>query len=448
MPAKSSSPDISVPRGWHAHVKSAILHVISLAQFTLAYTRGWAANSPNSRIRLKAELDRDHQEIALLCEELRIHKLRMAQIPPHRRPHYRPTERMAILQLKAARGWSLEQTAQELLLTADTVRSWLKRIDEEGQNALVQLAEPVNKFPDLVRAIVQKLKMVSPVLGKVKIAQLLARAGLHLGVTTVRRILKEKPVSPATTNRQPAQTKQRIVTSKYPNHLWQVDLTVVPIGSGFWTTWLPFTLPQCWPFAWWIGVVMDHHCRRIMGTTLFFREPTSEAVRAFLGRVIHANQAKPKHLVSDQGPQFACRKFKPWCRKKGIKPRFGALGQHGSIAVIERLILTVKQNLAWLPLVSLRRRAFHRELTELTSWYNSHRPHMSLGGRTPDEVYHRRRPANGQPRFEPRPLWPRPSTCARPVTLAKGQPGVRLQMEITFQGGHRHLPIVTLKRAA
>jgi hypothetical protein len=34
----------------------------------------------------------------------------MAQIPAHRRPHYPPTERMAILQLKAARGWNQVQT--------------------------------------------------------------------------------------------------------------------------------------------------------------------------------------------------------------------------------------------------------------------------------------------------------------------------------------------------
>jgi hypothetical protein len=50
---------------------------------TGCYTRGWAANSPNSRIRLKADLDRDHQEIALLREELRIHHVRVAQLPPH-----------------------------------------------------------------------------------------------------------------------------------------------------------------------------------------------------------------------------------------------------------------------------------------------------------------------------------------------------------------------------
>jgi hypothetical protein len=72
--AKSSSPAIALPRSWTSRVKSAILHVISLAQFTMAYTRGWAADSPNSRIRLKADLDRAHQEIALLREELRIHQ--------------------------------------------------------------------------------------------------------------------------------------------------------------------------------------------------------------------------------------------------------------------------------------------------------------------------------------------------------------------------------------
>ena len=65
MPTQPSPPTIPLPRGWPSRVKSAILHVISLAQFTLAYTRGWAANSPNSRIRLKAELDRALHDVFL-----------------------------------------------------------------------------------------------------------------------------------------------------------------------------------------------------------------------------------------------------------------------------------------------------------------------------------------------------------------------------------------------
>ena len=53
-----------------------------------------------------------------------------------------------MLELRAARGWSLQQTADTFLVTAATIASWMKRVDEEGPDALVQLREPVNKFPE------------------------------------------------------------------------------------------------------------------------------------------------------------------------------------------------------------------------------------------------------------------------------------------------------------
>jgi len=78
----------------------------------------------------------------------------MAQLLPHRRPYYPPVERMAILQIGAARAWSLEQTAKAFFVTGATIASWLKRIDEKGVDTLVKLAEPVNRFPDFVRCVV------------------------------------------------------------------------------------------------------------------------------------------------------------------------------------------------------------------------------------------------------------------------------------------------------
>jgi len=48
---------------------------------------------------------------------------------------------------------------------------------------------PVNRFPELVAYIVRNLKILCPTMGKVRIAQFLARAGLHLGATTVARML-------------------------------------------------------------------------------------------------------------------------------------------------------------------------------------------------------------------------------------------------------------------
>ncbi len=137
MSTNQETPKIPRPRGWKQHVRSAVLHVISLAQYATVYTRSWAAESTNNRVRLKAELDRVNQETALLREEMRIKDARMKRIDPHRRPHYPPVERMAILQLRAARGWSLERTAGVFHLTAPTIFSWTRRLEEEGPDALV-----------------------------------------------------------------------------------------------------------------------------------------------------------------------------------------------------------------------------------------------------------------------------------------------------------------------
>jgi len=78
MSSKSKAPEIPLPKRWGTHVKSAVLHVIALAQYALTCSRSWAAESSNARVRLKAENDRLTQEVALLREEIRIKDVRMA----------------------------------------------------------------------------------------------------------------------------------------------------------------------------------------------------------------------------------------------------------------------------------------------------------------------------------------------------------------------------------
>ena len=451
MPRTRASLHTPVSDHWHRSVKYAMLHAISLAQLVFAYSRGWAANSPNARIRLKAELDRARQEIALLQEQLRIIHARMASIPPNRRPNYPPTERMAILQLKAIRHWSLERTANAFLVTSATIASWMKRVHESGPNALVQLPIAVNKYPDFVRYVVQRVKTLCPTLGKVKIAQMLARAGLHLGATTIGRMLKENSQPKPTYDGaavEKSDTPKQTVTANYANHVWHADLTTVPTGFGFWCPWMPFALPQRWPFCHWVAVVVDHFSRKVMGVAAFNSQPSSEAVCALLGRAIAKTGKTPKYIICDRGGQFDCPAFRKWCRRKGIKPpRYGAIGKHGSIAVVERVILTLKTLLSRLLLVPYRHDAFLRELNLTVAWYNQSRPHTWLGGRTPNEAYFASFPANRRPRFEPRKQWPRGSPCAKPWALVRGSPGVKLTLEVSYHHGRKHLPIVMLKRA-
>jgi transposase InsO family protein len=359
--------------------------VISLAQFATAHTRSWAANSINSRIRLQGERDRALEELSRLREEMRIKDARMASINPHRRPHYPPTERLAILELKAARGWSLEQTARVFQITAPTIASWLRRLEEQGPDALVQTRTPVNRFPDFVRYIVQRLKALCPSMGKVKIAQTLARAGLHLGATTVGRMLQED-AAPKPPSTESTPSCGRKIIARNADHTWHIDLTAVPTGLGFWAPWLPFALPQQHPFCWWLGVVVDHFSRRVMGIAVFAKRPNCREFCAFMGRTI-ARTDKPKYVICDRDPIFDCRAFRRWVKRKGIKPpRYGKVGSHGSIAIVERFILSMKTELTRRILVPMHREKFLRELLHYQKWFNDQRPHTTLGGRTPNEV--------------------------------------------------------------
>ncbi len=447
--------DVPLPKNWGPNVKSAVLHVVSLAHMAITYSRSFAANSPIARIRLAASLNRVGERVSVLEEELRIKDARMGRIAPHRRPYYSPTERMAILEVKAARGWSQAETARRFLVKPTTIALWLKRIDERGSAALVQMREPVNRFPQLVRYIVRRLKVLFPIMGKKRIAQTLARAGLHLGVTTVGRMLKEKeqqPTLPAEGRAAPGADKMkgsaRGLSSKYPNHIWLVDLTTFPIGGGFWTPWLPLALPQVWPFCWWIGCAVDHYSRRVMGFALFKKPPTSVEVHAFLGRTMRKAGASPKYLVCDKGGQFWNPSFKRWCKRKKTDPRYGAVGEYGSIALMERFIRSLKEEWLRRIVISFRVESMRRELSFYLAWFNEHRPHQSLGGRTPLEVHEGRTPANEAARLEPRLRLPKHSRCAGPQAKVKGQPGGRIELVITLFKGRRQLPIVKLKEAA
>ena len=64
-----TKPRIPLPKSWNKHVRSSLLHVISLAQFAVAYTRGWAANSINPRLRQKSEMQRLTGIVAFATEK-------------------------------------------------------------------------------------------------------------------------------------------------------------------------------------------------------------------------------------------------------------------------------------------------------------------------------------------------------------------------------------------
>jgi transposase InsO family protein len=74
-----------------------------------------------------------------------------------------------------------------------------------------------------------------------------------------------------------------------------------------------------------------------------------------------------------------------------IKPRLGAIGKHGSISVTERVNKTLKYE--WLKQVAIIKDFDHLVTlcNEFEDWYNAWRPHITLDGHRPDDVYYDRK---------------------------------------------------------
>jgi len=431
---------LPLPKGWAANVRNTLLNVLGLARIALLTGRQFLIKEGDV---LSAKTYRLEAEVEMLREELRIIGARMETIDARRLPQYTPLQRMAILELRAMRGWSKAETARRFFVSAETIAAWNQRADDDS---LLQISTPVNRFSDLVRYAVQRINLLCPALGKVKIADTLARAGIHIGKTTVQRILKEKPV-PDPESSPTDGGKQRRIVAKYPGHTWHADLTVVPISGGFWTNWIPNALSQRWPVCFWPLNVEDHFSRRSVGFAVFKSEPSSEEVTAAMTRIMFKERVRPKHLIVDQGPQFKCEHFEDdWCPAMNILPRFGAVGKHGSIVVVGRFHKSLKEILR-LIVVPEDQAEFEREVALAIAWYNQHRPHMTLDGKTPNEVYFTRPPANEQPRFEPREHWPRGSPCAAPQVEIEGEPGDPAILEIDYLAGRRHLPVISARAA-
>jgi transposase InsO family protein len=110
----------------------------------------------------------------------------------------------------------------------------------------------------------------------------------------------------------------------------------------------------------------------------------------------------PKHLISDQEGVFVGELFAQLLRDWNVKQRVGAVGEHSSIAVTERLIWTLKHE--WPARVVLIRGLDHlgELLTDFQLYYNQCRCHRRLHGATPSMLYEGRN-------------WQKPDRSARRV---------------------------------
>ena len=433
IPVPRSWPEV-VQRGWLCALGLAYRGIVSLA----------AATGGEQAVAIVAGSSE--------CEA-RLLRARFGRMPPAQRPHYKPKERLEILEEKTRRGLRTEEVARRFLVTVATVERWLSRLDEGGEKALLAMRRPVNRLDDLVGEMVREVGKHCPQMGKKRIAQILARAGLRLAESTVARKLKEKPDSkrpppPAPEPQSASPASGRTVIAKYESHVWGLDHTVVPTAVGFWVPWFPGAMLQVWPFCFWLSVVMDHFSRRILAIGVYTREPSGQQVCRLLDRARRRAGGAPKYTVTDQGAQFR-EKYRRWCERWSVKPRYGAVGKHGSIAIVERFWRSLKEE-AFGPErrgVVINLGAMAELCSRYVDWYNDIRPHQGLDGATPSEVFDGRRPPHQRPCDRPRARSPDPSIAAA-SRMPRGQRDEKLRLVLGHAPGLHHLPVIELRKAA
>jgi len=178
----------------------------------------------------------------------------------------------------------------------------------------------------------------------------------------------------------------------------------------------------------------------MVAAKVFADHPTAAQVCATLDAAVRSSGRPPRHIISDQGSQFRDA-YRKWCTTNDSKPRFGAVGKHGSIAVIERFWRSMKDECFRRIIVPFSTVEMRTELALYVQWYNSSRPHQALHGATPREILERQVPACNAPGLETRPRFP----------LARGHPKKRIsrmRLVVTHLEGRPHLPQVELRDAA
>jgi len=94
---------------------------------------------------------------------------------------------------------------------------------------------------------------------------------------------------------------------------------------------------------------------------------------------------QPRFIIIDHGSQFM-NTFTTKLEHDGITVVKGKVRQPSFNGKVERLFRTLR---IWLriALVPITVRPMQRRFDRYSTWYNKHRPHASIGGRTPDEAW-------------------------------------------------------------
>ena len=236
--------------------------------------------------------------------------------------------------------------------------------------------------------------------GRKRIARLMRSASVagvsrRRSIHTTRRDPTARP-APDLVDRQ--------FTADRPNQLWVADMTYIPTLAGFL----------------YLAVVLDVWSRRIVGWAMSSRMVTQVVLDALEMAV---EQRRPSAGVihhSDQGSQYTSLEFGNRCRKAGVRPSMGSIGDCYDNAMCESFFATLECELLDRSRFVDRGEAELAVFDFIEGFYNPQRRHSALRYLAPAVFERQIEPAAGP---APERLSPPPrSSPSRGTKKGSGHP--------------------------
>ncbi len=249
------------------------------------------------------------------------------------------------------------------------------------RSTVYSLPTPVSAADLALMRRIDALHLEHPYAGARMLRDMLQREGVAVGRKHVATLMRRMGIAalycrPSTSKRHPGHKIYpyllRGLTITRPNHVWAMDITYIPMAKGFV----------------YLAAVVDWATRKVLAHRVSITMDADFCIAAVEEAI--AKYGKPEIVNTDQGSQFTSEAFTGLLKQHATAISMDGKGAWRDNVFVERLWRTIKYDEVYLKAYASVSHA-RESLTKFIAFYNTRRPHSSLDGQTPDEVYFAKR---------------------------------------------------------
>ncbi len=246
-----------------------------------------------------------------------------------------------------------------------------------SRSNIYYLPRPVSDADLVLMRRIDELHLNFPFAGARMLRDMLKLEGVEVGRKHVRTLMNRMGIAASYRKRNTSAPHPTHPTYPYllkdlpidrANHAWATDITYIPMKRGFV----------------YLVAIIDWATRRVLAHRVSISMTADFCVEALEEAI--AKYGTAEIFNTDQGSQFTSDDFTKVLRAHQIKISMDGKGRWIDNVFVERLWKSVKYEHVYLHAYESVAEA-RQQLTSYFTFYNTRRPHSSLGGMTPDTAY-------------------------------------------------------------